>query len=54
MGLFLNPGNENFKSILNGIYVDKTGIIESINKTINTTDKLTCISRPRRFGKSYT
>ncbi|WP_408069564.1 AAA family ATPase [Butyrivibrio sp. JL13D10] len=54
MGLFLNPGNENYKSILNGIYVDKTGIIEHINKTINTTDKLTCISRPRRFGKSYT
>ncbi|WP_026527623.1 AAA family ATPase [Butyrivibrio sp. VCD2006] len=54
MGFFLNPGNENFKSILNGIYVDKTGIIEAINNTINTSDKLTCISRPRRFGKSYT
>lgn len=28
-------------------------MIELINNTINTTRKLTCISRPRRFGKSY-
>lgn len=54
MGLYLAPGNENFKSILSGIYVDKTGLINVINSTINTPDKLTCISRPRRFGKSYT
>lgn len=54
MGIFLSPGNENFRSIRNGIYVDKTGMIEVINKTINTPDKLTCVSRPRRFGKSYT
>ena len=54
MGLYLNPGNENFKSVLSGIYVDKTGLIDVINKTINTPDKLTCVSRPRRFGKSYT
>ena len=54
MGIFFNPGNESYRSILNGIYVDKTGIIEVINKTLNTPDKLTCISRPRRFGKTYT
>ncbi|SFC74681.1 AAA family ATPase [Butyrivibrio sp. YAB3001] len=54
MGIYFNPGNENFKSILNGIYVDKTGLIDIINNTIDTPDKLTCISRPRRFGKSYT
>ena len=50
----LSPGNEGFRIIRNGIYVDKTGIINVINKTINTSDRLTCISRPRRFGKSYT
>lgn len=54
MGLYFNPGNESFRSIINGMYVDKTGIIEVINRTINTADKLTCISRPRRFGKTYT
>lgn len=54
MGMYLNPGNETFKTMLNGIYVDKTGIIDTINSTLDTKDKLTCISRPRRFGKSYT
>ena len=49
MGLYLAPGNENFKSILSGIYVDKTGLINVINSTINTPDKLTCISRPRKY-----
>ena len=54
MGLYLNPGNEGFKTILNSMYVDKTGVIDVINNTLGSTDKLTCISRPRRFGKSYT
>ena len=54
MGVYLNPGNDSFKTILNSIYVDKSGIIDVINKTLESTDKLTCISRPRRFGKSYT
>ena len=53
MGVYLNSGNEGFKSILNSIYVDKTGLIGYINSTVNTTDKLTCVSRPRRFGKSF-
>ena len=51
--MYLNPGNEGFATILNGKYVDKTGLIALINQTINTPDNLTCISRPRRFGKSY-
>ena len=54
MGIYLNPGNDNFKSILNGIYVDKTELIDVVNRTLDTSDKLTCVSRPRRFGKSYT
>ena len=33
--------------------MDKTGLINIINSTIGTKKKLTCISRPRRFGKSY-
>ena len=39
--------------MLNGKYVDKTGLIALINRRINTPRKLVCISRPRRFGKSY-
>lgn len=53
MGTYLNPGNGGFAEILNSIYVDKTGLISLINRTIQTRQKLTCISRPRRFGKSY-
>lgn len=53
MGTYLNPGNNGFSRIVKNNYVDKTGLIGIINKTIDTTDNLTCISRPRRFGKSY-
>ena len=52
-GKYLNPGNSGFSTIVNGNYVDKTGLIEHINDTIDTPERLTCISRPRRFGKSF-
>ncbi|MBE6909555.1 MAG: AAA family ATPase [Ruminococcaceae bacterium] len=53
MGTYLNPGNSGFAEMLKSDYVDKTGLISIINSTIGTKKKLTCISRPRRFGKSY-
>ncbi|MBO6207698.1 MAG: AAA family ATPase [Lachnospiraceae bacterium] len=53
MGTYLNPGNGGFERIVSSDYVDKTGLISLINGTIGTTKSLTCISRPRRFGKSY-
>ena len=53
MGRYLNPGNENLKRIMQGKYVDKTGLIAEVNRRIGTTEHLVCISRPRRFGKSY-
>lgn len=53
MGIYLNPGNDGFCRIRKSDYVDKSGLIELINKSIDTTENLTCISRPRRFGKSY-
>lgn len=53
MGIYLNPGNKSFEGIRKGIYVDKSGLIGLINGTIGTKQKLTCISRPRRFGKSF-
>lgn len=53
MGKYWNVGNAGFETIRNGRYVDKTGMISFINSTLNTTDKLTMVSRPRRFGKSF-
>ena len=53
MGTYLNPGNHGFSGIRNDIYVDKSGLIHLINDTIDTPRRLTCISRPRRFGKSF-
>ena len=53
MGIYLNPGNSGFAEIVSDDYVDKTGMIDLINRKINKPQKLICISRPRRFGKSY-
>lgn len=53
MGKYLNIGNDGFASVRKGLYVDKTGLISFINGTLGTADKLTCVSRPRRFGKSF-
>lgn len=53
MGKYLNVGNAGFRAIKKGLYVDKTGMISFINASLGTMDKLTCVSRPRRFGKSF-
>ena len=53
MGTYLNPGNSGFARNLRTRYIDKTGLISVVNSTIDTSMNLTCISRPRRFGKSY-
>lgn len=53
MGIYLNPGNSGFAGILNDRYIDKTGLIGLVNDSIETPRRLTCISRPRRFGKSF-
>lgn len=53
MGNYLNIGNAGFAAIVRDIYVDKTGMIAFINNTLGKTRKLTCVSRPRRFGKSF-
>lgn len=53
MGQYLNVGNAGFASVVKSNYVDKTGLIEYVNSTLGTAEKLTCVSRPRRFGKSF-
>ena len=53
MGIYLNPGDENFKEVIRSeIYVDKTMMIKEMNRFIDTGNKYICISRPRRFGKT--
>ena len=55
MGIYLNPGNDGFRKIINSqIYVDKTGLIEYTNNVVDTEQSYICISRPRRFGKTFT
>ena len=53
MGNYVNPGNIAFKRINGSDYVDKTMLIDLINARIGTDKCLVCVSRPRRFGKSY-
>lgn len=53
MRIHLNPGNAGFASVRKGVYVDKSGMIELVNKALGTSRKMICISRPRRFGKSF-
>ncbi|MCD8200762.1 MAG: AAA family ATPase, partial [Clostridia bacterium] len=54
MGDYLNPGNKKFHDYINDdIYVDKTGLIAYTNGRISKSGKFMCVTRPRRFGKSY-
>lgn len=53
MSTYLNPGNVGFEKITRNNYVDKTGLIGLINSAISFPNNLICVSRPRRFGKSY-
>ena len=53
MGTYVDPGNPAFAEVVRGNYIDKTGLIARLNARIGTTEKLVCITRPRRFGKSF-
>lgn len=52
MGIYINKGNGGFRQIRNSEYVDKSGLITVVNKTLFTRMKFTCVTRSRRFGKS--
>ncbi len=53
MGIYLNPGNEQFMASVNSeLYVDKTELIGYTNSRIGKDRPLICSSRPRRFGKT--
>jgi hypothetical protein len=53
MGIYVNPGNKAFSRIVGKNYVDKTKLIDVMNERIGGDESLVCVSRPRRFGKSY-
>lgn len=52
MGIYINLGNEGFKTARRGEYVDKSALIEVINASLGTERMFSCVSRCRRFGKS--
>ena len=53
MGIYLNPGADLFlEAKRDEIYVDKSALIEELNKVYGKSRKYVCVSRPRRFGKT--
>jgi hypothetical protein len=52
MATFIDRGNQLFKDILKSDFVDKTGVINLLNRSIDTENRFVCVSRPRRFGKT--
>ena len=55
MTVYLDPGKERFLCALNDeIYLDKSGIIGLINRTLSTPEGYICMTKPRRFGKTVT
>ncbi len=53
MGIYVNPGNESMKRAVGSeIYVDKTGLLKVLNKSIGTEHCYFAVSRCRRFGKT--
>ena len=44
MGIYLNPGNQNFKRIVTGeFYIDKTMLISVTNRIIDTENNYICM-----------
>ena len=53
MGIYLNPGNRMFQTMLNSdFYVDKTELVSFMNARLGKEGRFVAVSRPRRFGKS--
>ena len=52
MGVYINKGNLEFRSIRKGEYIDKSGLITRINKTLDSEFRFSCVTRSRRFGKT--
>ena len=54
MGIYFNPNNESFtKDKKSEIYIDKTGLLDFLNKKLGTNNNCISVSHARRFGKSH-
>ena len=54
MGAYFQKGLHEFRQILKSrYYVDKSPLIEYINEQIGEESALICMTRPRRFGKTF-
>ena len=54
MGTYFNPNNESFrKDKKSEKYIDKTGLLEFLNKRIGANNNCISVSHARRFGKSH-
>lgn len=53
VGTYFNPRNESFKKdTKNTIYIDKTGLLNLLNRVIGSSENCIAVSHARRFGKS--
>ena len=53
MGRYINPRSESMQSaVRSDIYVDKTGLLSILNKSLFTERRYFAVSRARRFGKT--
>jgi hypothetical protein len=53
MGTYINIGNAGFQSARNGEYVDKSGLIAAVNKTLYSKQRFACVTRCRRLSIAY-
>jgi hypothetical protein len=54
MGAYLNTGKEAYlEAARAAVFVDKTGMIRHLNSVVGTENRFVCVTRPRRFGKTY-
>ena len=54
MGIYFNPSNDSFTKDKNSeLYLDKTGLLEYLNRVICTNANCISVSHARRFGKSH-
>lgn len=54
MGTYFNPNNESFTKDKNSeLYIDKTGLLEYLNRVICTNANCISVSHARRSGKSH-
>ena len=53
MGTYFNPSNDGFrKSAQDEIYIDKSGLLNILNKKLRAEKNCISVSHARRFGKS--